>query len=289
MHDSTRLAFFALALLTTGCIGGDSASSSSAHAIDVNGMQREYRLFTPAAPPAGEMPLLIAVHGGSGREDRFPQQTEFEALAEEQGLVIAYPLSELQPGNEGEWLLNTAPESRHDLDFMEALIDDISARHSIDATRIYGTGYSLGSMFTYELACHLSNRFAAVASHAGAMPASPNSCAPEHNIGVMHLHGVQDPIIPYSSGWSWKEWDQVGSMLSTPELIQFWAQQNACQESSETAGSSSSHLIHSGCGQNVRVEHHRLETVGHEWPDEIEGQATYQLLWSFLQDFQRLP
>ena len=174
--------------------------------LDMNGVSREYRLFVPAAPPEGAMPLLFAVHGGSGRAAPYPQQAQFEELAEEQGVVIVYPLSELLPGNEGEWQLNTRPDSRQDLDFIEALIDEVSAQHPIDSTRVYATGYSLGSMFVYELACHLSSRFAALASHAGSMPVSPNSCGGAENVAVMHIHGVQDEIIPYGESWDWKNW-----------------------------------------------------------------------------------
>ena len=111
--------------------------------ITVAELEREYRLFVPTSLPEGPVPLLIAVHGGSGRDYPFPQQTKFEALAEEEGFIIAYPLSEILPGNEGEWQLNTTPESRQDIEYIEALIDYIAASHSIDAKRVYATGYSL--------------------------------------------------------------------------------------------------------------------------------------------------
>ena len=255
--------------------------------LDVNGVSREYRLFVPAAPPEGAMPLLFAVHGGSGRLDPYPQQVQFEELAEEQGVVVVYPLSELLPGNEGEWQLNTRSDSRQDLDFIEALIDEVSAQHAIDSTRVYATGYSLGSMFVYELACHLSSRFAAFASHAGSMPVSPNSCDGSENAAVLHIHGVQDEIIPYGESWDWKNWENIGPMMDVPALVQFWADQSDCQDSSETESGSSTHVTHDNCAQGVRVEHQRLEQVGHEWPEQVEATSTHEVIWAFLSEFSR--
>ena len=284
------LLFLLVGSLVVACkSSGPGPDPGSFLTVDVDGVAREYRLFVPAAPPEGTMSLLVAVHGGSGRADNYPQESQFEQLAEDEGLIIAYPLSELLPGNEGEWQLNTGSESRQDLDFIEAMIDDISAQHPVAPERVYATGYSLGSMFTYELACHLSSRFAAIASHAGSMPVSPNSCSPQEGVALMHLHGVQDGIIPYAENWDWKEWDTVGTMRSVPNLVEFWAGHYNCQDSSETAAASSAHVVHASCDQGVRIEHHRLEDVGHEWPERVEGVSTHELIWSFLQGFPSSP
>ena len=91
-----------------------------------------------------------------------------------------------------------------DIDFVEALIDDLSAKYEIDPARIYAVGYSLGSMFSYELACQLDDRFAAIASFAGTMPVAPIDCLPERNVPLLHLHGDDDPIIAYHNTWDWK-------------------------------------------------------------------------------------
>ena len=154
--------------------------------IDVDGLTRSYRLYIPSSEPNDPMPLLVAFHGGGGGEDvPFPQETRFNQLAESQGFVVAYPFEHLFPGNEGGWLLNTGPDRHEDIDFVEALIADVSSYTSIDTTRLYATGYSLGSMYTYDVACHLNHRFAAIASFAGTMPVNPNSCVLEDNVPIM--------------------------------------------------------------------------------------------------------
>jgi polyhydroxybutyrate depolymerase len=202
-------------------------------------------------------------------------------------MILAFPVGKLVPPNEGAWQLNTDAQSRQDIDFIEALIDDISAQHSVDPARVYAIGYSLGSMFTYELACHMSSRFAAVASFAGTMPVSPNSCAQERNVPIMHIHGLDDPIIAYGHTWDWKSWDSVGTMMDIPSLVQFWSNRYNCQNESQTESADSLHVVHDECDQNVRVEHYRVNETGHVWPQSINGVPTYQIIWSFLSGFSK--
>ena len=189
--------------------------------------------------------------------------------------------------NEGEWQLGTTPERRQDLNFMEALIDEMVLLHSIDVKRVYAVGYSLGGMFVYELACHLSDRFAAIVSHAGSMPVMPASCAPEQAIGILNLHGVQDPTIPYSETWEWKRWDTVGTMRDVPSLIDYWQAKYACQNDMTIDTADGQHHVHSMCQDGVRVEHHRLETLDHEWPNTVNGTSTHRVVWSFLSAFAK--
>ena len=281
----------------TGSEGGDSlngacatpaaAESQTLAELMVNGVRRQYRLSVPRADAGVALPVLMAFHGGSGRDYPFPQQQEFEELVEAEGVIAVYPLAELVPPNEGEWQLNTSESSTQDIAFVEALIDDLSVRYCVDSNRIYATGYSLGSMFTYELACHLNARFAAIASLAGTMPVTPNSCALVENVSLMHIHGQDDPIISYDSEWEWKAWDSVGTMRDIPSLVRFWSEQYGCQNESETQSDSALHIVHDACDEGVRVEHYRLTGVGHEWPDAIRGVSTHEVIWNFVSEFAK--
>ena len=281
----------------TGSEGGDSlngacatpavAESQTLAELMVNGVRRQYRLSVPQADAGVALPVLMAFHGGNGRDYPFPQQREFEELVEAEGVIAVYPLAELVPPNEGEWQLNTSESSTQDIAFVEALIDDLSARYCVDSSRIYATGYSLGSMFTYELACHLNARFAAIASLAGTMPVTPNSCTLVENVSIMHIHGQDDPIISYDSEWEWKAWDSVGTMRDIPSLVRFWSEQYGCQNESETQSDSALHIVHDACDEGVRVEHYRLSGVGHEWPDAIRGVSTHEVIWNFVSEFTK--
>ena len=254
--------------------------------IAVSGVEREYHLFVPSSPPEGPMSLMVMLNGGDAGSWQFPQQSKWEELAETEGIIIAIPVGKLVPPNEGAWQLNTDVQSRQDIDYIEAMIDDISSSYSVDAPEVYAIGYSLGSMFSYELACQMSERFVAIASFAGTMPVSPKSCDPERNVPIMHIHGVVDPIIAYDHTWDWKSWDSVGTMRDIPSLVQFWRDRYNCQNERRNESVGETHFIYDSCEQEARVEHYRLETVGHGWPGTLNGVSTHRVIWSFLSGFR---
>ena len=248
----------------------------------VNGIERTYHLFVPDQPAKEPMPLLVAFHGGGGKGEVFPQQSAFESLAQDEKFIIALPQGHLLSGNEGEWQLNTDSTRQHDIEFIQAMIDEISMIHQVDSSRIYATGYSLGSMFTYEIACQMSDRFASIASFAGTMPITHGQCEPQRYAPILHIHGDDDWIISYSDTWTWKAWDEVGPMRNISDLIDFWQSKYACQSQNQTDFPSATHFIYNDCNQEARVEHYRLHGTGHKWPSTINGVSTHRVIWEFL-------
>ena len=91
--------------------------------VTVDDMEREYDLYVPDNASTEPRPLLLAFHGGSGRDYPYPQQSKFHTLADTEGFLVAYPLAVLIPPNEGEWQLNTRDGARHDIRYVEAIID----------------------------------------------------------------------------------------------------------------------------------------------------------------------
>ena len=173
-----------------------------------------------------------------------------------------------------------------DIDYLEAIYTDISSRVTIDVNRVYAIGYSLGGMFSYELACQMSNRMTAIGSLAGSMPLSPSSCNPSRNVPILHIHGVLDEIIPYGSRWDWKAWDAVGTMRDIPDLVDFWSDLYDCTlQSTSTIASSIERDVRESCSGAVRVEHYRMQNGTHAWPTAIGAIDTPELFWSFLSTF----
>ena len=256
--------------------------------ITVNGVERQFRLSVPSSDAGTKLALIIAFHGGGGAEEDFQQQNEFDQLGEQEKFIMAYAIAEDgRTSAEGEWFLNTAATSFEDNDFAEAIVDNLSSQYCVDQDRLYGIGYSLGSMFTYEIACQLNHRFAAVASFAGTMPVDPETCELVGGMGVLHIHGKLDYIIDYDDDWDWKdgEHEGVGTMSSVPGMIEAWSMRADCGSSETDADFFLEHITHSDCFGGARVEHYGMELWEHTWPDEVDGTPTYQLMWDFLNDF----
>ena len=146
-------------------------------------------------------------------------------------------------------------------------------------------------MFTYEVACQLNHRFAAVASFAGTMPVNPESCTLFGNMAVLHVHGKLDYIIDYDEDWDWKdgEHEGVGTMSDVPGMIDFWAQLSNCEDDNTHShlfgGDDVEHVVHSDCDGDVRIELYGMEAQEHTWPEQVDGTDTYRLMWNFLSGF----
>ena len=231
------------------------------------------------------MSLVILLNGGDAGSWRYPEQRKWESLGQEVGIVIAVPVGKLLPPNEGAWQLDTIDVSYQDIHYINAIIDDIASNHSLDENRTYAVGYSLGSMFSYELACHMSDRFAAIASFAGTMPVTQKACDPERNVPIMHIHGVLDNIIAYGNTWDWKNWESVGTMRDIPGLVEFWRDQYQCQNESITEAQGETHFVYDACEQGSRLEHYRLAKGDHGWPETLNGTPTFEVIWSFLSGY----
>ena len=275
-------------MMSNSCSLPSQSITQSTMSIMVNGQERDFRISVPSSDAGTKLALIIAFHGGGGAGEDFQQQSEFDQLGEQEKFIMAYAIAEEdRTAAEGEWYLNTAATSRDDNDFTEAIVDNLSSQYCIDQSRLYGIGYSLGSMFTYEIACQLNHRFAAVASFAGTMPVDPETCELVGNMGVMHIHGKFDYIIDYDDDWDWKdgEHEGVGTMSNVPGMIDAWSMRANCASSETDADFFLEHITHSGCLGDTRVEHYGIEFGEHTWPDEVDGTPTYQLMWDFLSDF----
>ena len=111
------------------------------------------------------------------------------------------------------------------------------------------------------------------------------AASPDRNVPLMHIHGVKDPVIVYEHAWDWKNWDSVGTMRDIPSLVQFWRDRFNCQDERRAESKGQVHLVYESCEQGARVEHYRLETVGHGWPETLSGVSTHGVIWSFLSGF----
>jgi len=276
---------------TDPCLVPSQPITQTTVLILVNDGMREFRLSVPSSEAGTKLPLIIAFHGGGGAEEDFQQQDEFDQLGEQEKFIMVYAVAEDgRSSAEGEWFLNTGATSFEDNDFTEAIVDNLSSQYCLDQYRLYAIGYSLGSMYTYEIACQLNHRFAAVASFAGTMPVDPETCDLIGNMGILHIHGKLDYIIDYDDDWDWKdgEHEGVGTMSNVPGMIEAWSMRANCLSSDTDADLFLEHITHNECFGEVRVEHYGMEFWEHTWPNEVDGTPTYELIWEFLSDFTNI-
>lgn len=274
-----------------------------------DGRERTYALYTPPHP-TDSMPLLIALHGGGGRGSGMIHITYggFNRLAEQESFVVAYPDGVDKRWNDGrglrEWRAHR--ENVDDVGFIAALIERLCAEQPIDRRRVYVTGISNGGMMAYRLACELSERIAAIAPVAAALPVHLSSCAPAHAMPVILLNGTDDPLIPYGGGQIRAAGKTLGPVLSADDTVGFWLTRNGCGASPTSTGvidvDPSDGLrvrrtLYGGCDQGAEVAFYSVEGGGHTWPGGLQyfPQAVIgptsndvdacQVIWDFCKRF----
>lgn len=171
-----------------------------------DGRTRTYRTYVPAGVGTAEVPLVIALHGGTGSGRQFERSSGLDAQADQYGFVVVYPdgvgtgpdETELRTWNAG---LCCGPASRNGVDdvaFIGLLIDRMMADHFIDPDRVFVVGHSNGGFMAYRLACELSGRIAAVGLQAGGL--GVDTCEPEQPVSLLHLHGRDDTNVRIEGG-----------------------------------------------------------------------------------------
>ncbi len=231
------------------------------------GVERTYRLYIPATyNPTQAVPLLFNLHGYGSNNIEQELYGDFRAIADTAGFIIAHPNGTLDFTGTRHW--NTFGTSTvDDTGFLSALIDTISAGYNIDHDRVYSTGMSNGGFMSYELACFLSDRIAAVASVTGSMIWSRlNACDPQHPTPVMQIHGTADATVPYN-----------GSAFFVPvdTLVERWVTFNNClpdpqiipvPDINPNDGCTAEQHIFGNGDNDASVELFKVLGGGHSWP-----------------------
>jgi polyhydroxybutyrate depolymerase len=280
--------------------------------ISVNNQERQYRLYVPRSYDTSQpAPLVLVLHGGGGNARSMVRYVgdSFHAVAERDGVIIAYPEAIEGTWNDGRGLDVTAQRDNiDDVAFITQLIDHLSTELAIDPQRIYATGISNGGHMSFRLACQVPEKLAAIAIVTASLSESlAAACSPAQAISVMLMNGVEDPISPYEGGEIRVGNTVRGRVLSTDATIQFWATHNQCaDEVSQTTqdniaddGTSLVITRYNACNENTSVLLYSIVGGGHTWAGmrqylgerligitsrEVDG---VEAIWAFFQEFQR--
>jgi polyhydroxybutyrate depolymerase len=85
--------------------------------------------------------------------------------------------------------LGVLESSVTDINFISDLLTHLRQNYAVDTNRIYAYGLSNGGLMSYDLACFLTDKFAAIASVSGGItPQHFEACTPSHPLPVMEIH-----------------------------------------------------------------------------------------------------
>jgi polyhydroxybutyrate depolymerase len=190
-------------------------------------------------------------------------------LAAAKGFIVVYPngtgrfRSGLLTWNAGGCCGYAQRRRVDDVAFVRALLDTLEREYPIDHRRVYATGFSNGGMMSYQVACALSDRFAAVAPVSGELAMD---CAPSRPVSVLIIHGTADQNLPYDGGVGPKALDKH-DVKSVHYALDHWLRFDRCATTPRV--DSTAALVRrtfAPCAENTAVELYTIIGGGHAWP-----------------------
>ncbi|MCJ7726811.1 MAG: hypothetical protein MUP76_10545 [Acidimicrobiia bacterium] len=280
----TAILSMAILLAATACDGGSSAGDATAATGDeaaeqqvtlvpgsitagvllVDDIARQYLVAVPPGyDPAVPAPLIFDLHGRGGTAPGQAMTSGVTEVAWARGFVVVHPQA---LGDIPTWSVwPELPELENDIAFFEMMIDTIGGELSIDLDRVFVMGFSNGGGFAGRLACELSDRITAIAP-VGASNEGWLECEPTHPVGVLAIHGLDDPIAPF---------DGAEVLLpNLPDWAAWWAGSNQCVDQAVATGMPTGTFWHwEECAEGRTVSLIALNGVGHDWPLQVQSVA----------------
>ena len=164
--------------------GKQTAKKISSHiTMDVH---TQYLLYIPDGyNRTKKWPLVLFLHGAGERGSNIDSvKRHGPPKLVDQGKNFPFILVSPQCPSDETWSVRV----------LKSLLDDIRTRYSIDPSRIYVTGLSMGGFGTWKLAMAYPDQFAAIAPICGGGDTSAVSVL--KNTPVWAFHGKQDKVVP---------------------------------------------------------------------------------------------
>ncbi len=274
-----RLLFAALASLAFPVSAQQSSPATTIrNTLDMGGRTRSYLLHVPANPPTTKrMALVLAFHGGGDSAAGMEKLTKFDALADRERFLVAYPEAVGHHWNDGRGVdgFKSQLQDVDDVAFVESVLREVADHYPIDPARVYATGFSNGAIFCHYLAAHSADKIVAIAPVSGgiAEPVAQEGFNPARSVSVFMIHGTQDPLVPFGGGGV--DHGAGGRVVSTSDAVRLWTTRDACNPTPSTdtlpgmepADKCTVQWSRWGEGRRgTEVVLYRIEGGGHTWP-----------------------
>ena len=226
---------------------------------------RSYRIAMPEGHDGTTaVGALVWSHGYRGSARGVMRNGSLRRMVSDAGLALI-----AAQGVNGSWDLPYGPSTYDstgaaEFAYFDAVLDDASARHPIDATRIIASGFSAGGMMVWNLACSRPDRFAGFIPMAGTFWLKPPATCATPVRSIVHIHGDADKTVPLTGRAirETKQGEVAEALAMYTRHGNFGAAQPAttpklrCENRSNPAGQVLEFCLFEG-GHSFRTEHLR--------------------------------
>ena len=236
---------------------------------------RAYKLYIPSSYTGQPMPLVLMLHGCKQNPDDFAAGTGMNALAEEQGCLVAYPAQAKKANGSNCWNWFQAGDQRRDQgepSIIAAITREIMRDYKVDPARVYVAGLSAGGAMAAILASEYPDLYAAAGIHSGlptgaahdvpsAFAAMNSGMAPgtakagaKAAVPVIVFHGDSDKTVHPRNG------HDVLAQQTGPQ-----ASAATTEQGSTPNGRSYTKAVHRDAAGKLVAEHWTVHGSGHAW------------------------
>ena len=252
----------AAVLLTTSALRAPTASAWPG-ILDFGGLQRTYLVHVPAGveQPTG---VVLNLHGGGQNGGQQMALSNYNAAADQQGFLVAYPDGIDLSWADGRGASVPDRTGVDDVGFLVALAGQLAEQYGVDPSNVFATGMSAGGFMATRLGCERADVFAAIAPMASTYT-SALPCTPSQPVSVLGAHGNADPVVPFNGGL------MIGrggpsDIVPAPAMAQRWFDVNGCPPPVVAPGPGVVRSTATGCADGTEVEFVQIEGGDHTWP-----------------------
>ncbi len=227
------------------------------------GLKRTYLLHVP---PGLEHPnaLVLNLHGGSQTGRKQAAATNYDAIADQYGWIVAYPDGIDFSWADGRGAATPDRQKVDDVGFLATLIARLSHDYGIPRGRVFVTGMSAGGFMANRLACERADLVAAIAPVSSTLGVDVH-CNPSKPVSVLAIHGTADKVVPYRGG------RMVGrggasTVVSAPTMVDRWLAFDHCPPATTVSIDGGKRVAAFGCADGTEVAFVTIDGWGHTWP-----------------------
>jgi polyhydroxybutyrate depolymerase len=236
--------------------------------------QRDAIVVHPASAPT-KPALVVMLHGGYGSGAQAEKAYGWDAEADRNGFVVAYP-----NGVKASWDVGNCcgpAQSRHidDVAFLHALVSQLERTDGVDPARVYAVGMSNGAMMAYTWACRDPGELAAIGPVAGSLL---TPCPSPRPITIVAIHGTSDENVPIDGGIGPKGTTGVDNPSLAQTLLPFMTADGCPSAPTDVTRqpplTTTVWTCHGGQSVTTRI----VDGAGHQWPGSVPVSLAAQRL-----------
>ena len=285
------------ALLSIAAVAASAPDGFQHVTVQVGAQARTCVVHLPPAYDGKRpLPLVIVIHGAGGTGVGMAGTTGFNALADKEGFIAAYP-DGIVGGKKRGWnaLFGKPIPGGHgaqvddvdDVGFIRSLIDSLHKSYHTDPSRVFVCGHSSGAYMAYRTAIDLADQVAAAGIVNGSMgirlldgqPSISEVPKPVAPVSVIHICGGKDNLVKFAGGKTVRV-----LALSVPDCVQHFVKADECVTPGKEVKDVEHAVVrtlYSGGKAGTEVELVIVENCNHNWPIPQYGLSASQELWDF--------